>query len=176
MRVILNLAFVGLFIFPLCAFSSAKSVTDSILIGGEVYHHDNKLRNYSIKIYIGNQLFKTINSSKKYAFKTFVPVDEICTVELSADNYYDKRFIFDTHVPKEYRKEMPTFIFDMDLFSEAELEGVNTSALDLPVSIIQFSTHNLLFMPLRKYTKKMQKVYKKLKIEAKMQERMQMKS
>ncbi len=176
MRIILNIAFVGLLIFPWFAYSSTKSVQDSILIGGEVYHHDNKLRDYEIKIYIGNQLFKTVSSTKKYAFRAFVPVDEICTIELSAANYYDKRFIFDTHVPKEYRKEIPTFIFDMDLFSEVELEGVNTSALDLPVSIIQFRTHNLLFMPLRNYTRKMQKIYKKLKIEAKLQERMQMKN
>ncbi|NBG65177.1 hypothetical protein [Acidiluteibacter ferrifornacis] len=147
---------------------------DSIKIVGLIYNNRNKLRKYTINIYIRNRLFKTVESSARYNFETNVPINSYCTIEINAKGYYTKRFIFDTSIPENYTKQIPEFSFDMDVFAEKELDGVNTSALDLPVGIVKYNNKKEEFEHNKSYTKKMKKVYKDLLIESQMQDRMQL--
>jgi len=147
---------------------------DSIKVVGLIYNNRNKLRKYTINIYIRNGLFKTVKSSARYNFETNVPINSYCTIEINAEGYYAKRFIFDTSIPSDYSNSIPEFSFDMDVFAEKELDGVNTSALDLPVGIVKYNNKKEKFEHNKSYTKKMKKVYKDLLIESQMQDRMQL--
>jgi hypothetical protein len=147
---------------------------DSIKVVGLIYNNRNKLRKYTINIYIRNRLFKIVQSSARYNFETNVPINSYCTIEINAEGYYTKRFIFDTSIPADYSNNIPEFSFDMDVFAEKELDGVNTSALDLPVGIVKYNNKKEKFEHNKSYTKKMKKVYKDLLIESQMQDRMQL--
>ena len=147
---------------------------DSIKVIGIIYNNRTKIKNYTISIYQRNKLLKTITGSSRKNFQSNVPVNTYCTIEIIADGYYTKRFIFDTSIPNDYNKQIPEFKFDMDVFSEKELDGVNTSALDLPVGVVKYNNKKERFEHNKSYTKKMKKIYKDLLIESQMQERMQL--
>jgi hypothetical protein len=147
---------------------------DSIKIIGLIYNNRTKIKKYTINIYIRNKLFKSVPSTSRHNFQANVPLNTYCTVEISADGYYTKRFIFDSSVPADYTKRIPEFKFDMDIFSEDEITGVNTSALDMPVGVVTYNNRKDRFEHNKSYTKKMKKVYKDLLVESQLQERMQL--
>jgi len=147
---------------------------DSIKIFGLIYNNRTKVKEYTINIYIRNELFRSVSGNSRRNFKANVPINSFCTIEINSDRYYTKRFIFNSAIPDNYTNLIPEFKFDMDIFSEDELEGVNTSALDIPVGVVRYNNKKERFEHNKSYTKKMKKKYKELLIESQIQERMQL--
>ncbi len=147
---------------------------DSIKLVGLIYNNRTKIKKYTINIYIRNSLLRSVPSNSRNNFQANVPINSYCTIEITADGYYTKRFIFDTSIPKGYSNGIPEFKFDMDIFSEKELDEVNTSALDMPVGVVKYNNKKEEFEHNKSYTNKMKKVYKDLLIESELQKRMQL--
>lgn len=125
---------------------------DSIQLKGKVFHANEKVKNSRIVIYIGNEKYKTLDLKKTNKSKTNIPLNAVLTVEMMAPNFILKRFIIDTHMPNGKKKRLK-YKFDMDLFSEAELAGVNTSILDFPIGLVSYKNGE--FINDDKYTHQM---------------------
>tara|TARA_R110002096_G_scaffold72174_4_gene172198 strand:+ start:47328 stop:47852 length:525 start_codon:yes stop_codon:yes gene_type:complete len=149
---------------------SGASEKDSIVLTGLVFNNKDRVKNVVINIYNKNKLWKTVYVKSSNRFKTNLPLNETMTIEITAEKFYPKRFIFDTSVPNDL-KSVPNYDFDIDIFSEKELEGVNTSFLDFPVGIVTYDPKKKEFERDIKYTKKMKKAYLKLWEEAQTNDR-----
>lgn len=143
---------------------------DSILLEGSVFNKESKVENAIIRVYINNKLYKEIKVSRSNKFTTNLPFNQMLTIEVAAPSYHNKRFMMDTTVPEGMEKRM-RYTFDMDIFSEEELEGVNTSLLDFPVGLVYFDEKKMEFVHDKKYTKQMKREYFNLLEQAKLSER-----
>lgn len=162
----------SVFLFFNLSFTT-KSVAiekDSIVLTGMVFNNKDRVKNVVINIYNKNKLWKSIHVKSSNRFKTNLPLNEMMTIEITAEKFYPKRFIFDSSVPSDL-KTVPDYDFDIDIFSEKELEGVNTSFLDFPVGIVTYDPKRNEFERDIKYTKKMKKAYLKLWEEAQTNDR-----
>ncbi len=146
------------------------SKKDSILLTGLIFNNDERVKHVNVKIYNENSLIKTIAVRASNRFKTYIPPNSLLTIEITAPDFHEKRFIFDTHLP-EGLKKMPSYEFDIDVYSEKELEGVNPSFLDFPAGIVKYSEKKNKFLRDKNYTKRMKKEYFNLLKEAAMSER-----
>jgi hypothetical protein len=143
---------------------------DSILLQGTIYNNTDKVKDAVIEIYDKNTLIKKIEVQASGRFKTNLPINAFLTIEIDAPDFHEKRFIFDSHVPDNLSR-LPNYEFDMDVFTEEELEGVNTSLLDFPAGIVYYHERKGKFVHNKDYTKQMKKEYYRLLEEAKMSER-----
>ena len=144
---------------------SNVSRNDSIRLKGSVYNNTNRIKGVIVNIYKENDLIKKIKVRSNNRFITNVPKNCMLTVEISAEKYHTKRFIFDTNIP-EGAKNSDDYEFDIDIFKETELAGVNTSFLDFPVGLVSYDEKKEEFLRDKKYTKKMKKMYLKLWAES----------
>lgn len=92
------------------------------------------------------------------------------TVEISAEGFHTKRFMFDSNVPSDL-KAVPKYEFDIDIFKETEIDGVNPSLLDFPVGLVSYHKKKKAFIRNKHYTKRMKKAYLKLWAESQEVER-----
>ena len=155
------------------AFASSKTQpigNDSIELKGMVFNNQDRVRNVIIKVYSNNKLIKTERLASSNRVRTNLPINAELTIEISADGYHAKRFIFNTHVPHDIRR-IPNYQFDIDIFREEELAGVNTSILDFPVGIVEYDERKKEFIRNKKYTKRMKKAYLDLWEESQMSDR-----
>lgn len=150
--------------------TKASSKKDSILLKGSVYNNVDHVKHATIEIYDGNTLIKKIDVRSSNRFRTYLPANKYLTIEIDAPNFHEKRFAFDSHVPENLITS-PVYEFDMDIFKEEELEGVNVSILDFPVGLVYYDEKKKKFVHNKSYTKKMKKEYYKLLEEAKLSER-----
>lgn len=163
----------GLFIGLLLSSQSAEakgSKRDSILMVGKVFNNDERVKDLVINIYNENAFLRAIPIRSAHHFRFYLPKNMLLTIEITAPGFHTKRFIFDTNVPDEL-KQMPNYDFDMDIFSEAELAGVNTSLLDFPSGIVRYNEKKGIFEHDKAYTKRIKKQYFQLLEEAQMSER-----
>ncbi len=144
--------------------------TDSVYVRGSIYNNHDHVRDASINIYDRNELIKSVNVKTSNRFVANLPINKFLTIEIVAPDFHTKRFIFDTTLPTEV-KEAPEYDFDMDIFSEEELAGVNTSLLDFPIGLVSYNEKKGKFLRNKNYTKKMKKRYLELLDEAMMTER-----
>lgn len=159
-----------IFFTSLCSISAYANKKDSILLTGKVFNDEERVKGLIVKIYAENDLIKTEHVRSANLFKIYLPKDHYLTIEVSAPNFHTKRFFFDSHLPAD-KKKMPSYKFDMDIFSEAELENVNTSVLDFPAGLVKYHPKKKVFLRDKKYTKEMKKKYFRLLEEAKLSER-----
>ncbi len=143
---------------------------DSIQLTGMVYNNQDRVKGVVIKIYSNNLLIKTVKARSSNRFRTNIPINSELTIEISAPEHHAKRFIFDSHIPADL-KTVPKYQFDIDIFKEIELEGVNTSILDFPVGLVSYDTKKKEFIRNKKYTKRMKKAYLNLWEESQMSNR-----
>lgn len=165
-----RIAIFSLLLFSFSVTESFASQKDSIVITGMIFNNKNQVKNVLINIYIKNTLWKSVKSKSSNRIRTNLPLNEMLTIEITAENFFPKRFIFDTSIPADL-KVIPNYVFDIDIFSEEELKGVNTSFLDFPVGIVTYDPKKNEFERDVKYTKKMKKAYLKLWDEAQTNER-----
>ena len=133
----------------------SQNYPDSVLLTGSIYNNRS-----TVKI--------EVKSSNR--FKAYLPINSYITIEITAPEFHNKRFAFDSHVPADLKK-IPSYEFDMDIFSEEELKGVNTSLLDFPIGLVDYNERKKEFLRNKEYTKKMKKRYLDLLEEAVMVER-----
>ena len=143
---------------------------DSVFVTGSVFNNHDHVKKPVIYIYDRNELIKRIEVRSSNRFTVNLPINAILMIEIQAPEFHTKRFIFDTNLPKDV-EEAPSYEFDMDIFSEAELEGVNTSLMDFPIGIVSYNPKKKKFLRNKDYTKKMKKRYLDLLEEAMMTER-----
>lgn len=162
---------VFLLFFCLSVFSQrATQSKDSVMVTGSIYNNHDHIKNAVINVYDKNQLIKSIEVRSSNRFTANFPANAFLTIEITAPEFFNKRFIFDTHVP-ENLKELPKYEFDMDVFSQEELAGVNTSLLDFPIGLVSYNEKKGEFLRNKAYTKKMKKRYLELLDEAMMTDR-----
>ncbi|KAA3652923.1 MAG: hypothetical protein DWP98_00765 [Bacteroidetes bacterium] len=149
------------------AISSKK---DSILLVGKIFNNEERVKDVVINVFDHNLKIKTIKVKSSNFVRTYLPKNTILTIEITAPNFHDKRFMFDSHVPDKLTK-LPGYEFDMDIFSIEELSGVNTSLLDFPVGLVKYNSKKKIFIRDKDYTKRMKKLYFQLLEEAQMSER-----
>ncbi|MEQ8908319.1 MAG: hypothetical protein RIC95_03945 [Vicingaceae bacterium] len=159
-----------LFSFLFLCNASASNKKDSILLKGSVYNNTDHVKDATIEIYDGNTLIKKIDVRSSNRFRTYLPANKLLTIEIDAPDFHEKRFAFDSHLPEGLVKS-PVYEFDMDIFKEEELKGVNVSILDFPVGLVYYDEKKNKFIHNKSYTKKMKKEYYKLLDEAKLSER-----
>ena len=147
-----------------------SSAEDSIELKGMIFNNQDRVKNVVIKVYSNNKLIKTEHLGNSNRLRTNLPINAELTIEISAPGYHAKRFIFDTHLPNDIGRT-PSYQFDIDIFREEELAGVNTSILDFPVGIVEYDTKKKEFIRNKKYTKRMKKAYLDLWQEAQMSDR-----
>ena len=153
------------------AFSPSQPIgKDSIELKGMVFNNQDRVKNVIIKVYANNKLIKTEQLGSSNRVRTNLPINAELTIEISAPGFHTKRFIFNTHVPNDIGR-IPNYQFDIDIFKEEELAGVNTSILDFPVGIVEYDSRKEEFIRNKKYTKRMKKAYLDLWEEAQMSDR-----
>ena len=150
--------------------STLSSVRDSIELNGMVFNNKNRVQGVVINVYNNNTLLKKVKVKSTNRFKTYLPVNAMLTIEITAPGYHSKRFMIDTKLPRDLKK-MPKYEFDIDIFREEELRNVNTSILDFPVGLVEYDRKKKEFVRNKKYTKRMKKAYLKLWEESQMAER-----
>lgn len=163
----------GVFILICClSFSSfgLSSKRDSIQLTGKVFNNKEKVTGLIINVYRENELIKTEHIRSSHHFRLYIPKNSMLTIEITAPNFHTKTFFFDSTVPDGLRK-LPGYQFDMDIFSESELEGVNTSMLDFPAGLVKYNEKKKIFLRDKAYTKKIKKAYFKLLEEAELSNR-----
>lgn len=165
--------FTLLFSLLLITFES-KAYNDSLLVEGKVTAKKGELKEVVVKVYINNDLFKSEVLGRSSKFKLQLPLNEILTIEVSAPNYHSKRFMIDSHVPPKPKHKL-VYLFEMDLFSFEEMEGVNTFLLDFPIGLVKYDKRKG-FVHNEKYTKQMKEEYFRLLEEANQSERGGLKS
>jgi len=151
-----------LVLFTLSATAYA-STADSLLLTGSVFNDKHRISEIKINIYVDNNIYKTVIVERSNRFRTNLPLNKMVTVEITAPGFYNKRIMIDTEVP-ENRPRQLMYDFDMDLYAESEMEGVNTSILDFPVGLIQYQKGK--FARNKKYTNQMKSEYMRLLEEA----------
>lgn len=169
-RFLLLLCILSLFYMDTAKAVNPSLSKDSILLEGSVFNNESKVENAIIRVYINNKLYKEVEVSRTNKFSTNLPFNQMLTIEIAALGYHTKRFMMDTSVPKGMEKRM-RYTFDMDIFSEEEMEGVNTSLLDFPVGLVYFDEKKKNFVHDKKYTKQMKREYFNLLEQAKLSER-----
>lgn len=147
-----------------------QSKKDSILLIGKIYNNDERVTGVIINVYEHNTLLKAEHVRSAHHFRMYIPKDKKLMIEITAENFHTKRFIFDSHLP-EGLKRLPGYEFDMDIFSENELAAVNASLLDFPVGIVSYSEKKGVFVRDKAYTKKIKKEFFDLLEEAQMSDR-----
>lgn len=131
---------------------------DSLNLIGKVYNNNSRVRNVIINIYERNELFKTIHVKSTNRFTTNLPYNKKLTVEITAEDYHTKRFIIDSSI--DFEPKIPLkYEFDIDIFQEKELAGINPSFLDFPVGLVSYDKRKEEFLRDKKYTKQMKKTY-----------------
>lgn len=145
--------------------TALPSKKDSIELTGLIYNNKDHVKNVTINIYHHNKLWKTEKLGRTNRLKTYLPKNAVLTVEISAPDHHTKRFMFNTALPNTL-KVLPKYRFDIDLFKEEEISGVNSSILDFPVGLVEYDEKKKIFLRNKKYTKKMKKAYLKLWEEA----------
>lgn len=148
----------------------ARMVKDSVFVKGSIYNNHDYIKSAVINVYDRNELIKSFEVRSSNRFDMNLPKNAILTIEIKAPDFHTKRFIFDTTLP-EGLEETPGYEFDMDVFSENELAGVNTSLLDFPIGLVSYNEKKAKFLRNKEYTKKMKKRYLELLEEAMMTER-----
>ena len=149
---------------------AAGSTRDSINLTGMVYNNNDRVKGVVVNVYLNNKLYKKVEARSSNRFRTYLPKNAMVTIEITAPEFHAKRFLFNTNLPDKL-KVLPKYQFDIDLFKEAEITGVNTSILDFPVGLVQYDEKKGEFIRDKKYTKKMKKAYLELWEEAQMAER-----
>lgn len=144
--------------------------TDCVKIKGTIYNNKEKVSDLFINIYDRNVLIETVEVTSSNKFITRLPINSFLTIEITAPGFHTKRFIFDTTLPEDVKK-IPNFKFDMDIFSEEEMAGVNTSLLDFPIGMVDYHPSKKKFLRNVNYTRKMKKRYLDLLEEAQMTNR-----
>jgi hypothetical protein len=152
------------------AFNLQAGSSDSLKLIGKLFNNDQQVKNGIIKIYQKNKLIKTLELERKNYFTTNIPLNTVVMVDISAPDLHTKRFVMDTHVPENLTRT-PSYEFDMDIFSQKELEGVNTSMLDFPAGLVSYNPKKKAFERDKAYTNRMKKRYTELLEEAMMSER-----
>lgn len=148
----------------------SQNYPDSVLLTGSIYNNRSTVKKAKINIYDNNKKIKTIEVKSSNRFKAYIPINSYITIEITAPEFHNKRFAFDSHVPADLKK-IPSYEFDMDIFSEEELKGVNTSLLEFPIGLVDYNERKKEFLRNKEYTKKMKKRYLDLLEEAVMVER-----
>lgn len=148
----------------------ARPAKDSVFVKGSIYNNHDQIKNAVINVYNRNDMIKRLELRSSNRFDVNLPINALITIEITAPNFHTKRFIFDTNLPSDI-KEVPGYEFDMDVFSEEELSGVNTSLLDFPIGLVSYNQSKGKFLRNKDYTKKMKKRYLDLLEEAAMTER-----
>lgn len=143
---------------------------DSVFVQGSIFNNHDHVKDAVINVYDRNQLIKAVQVRSSNRFTMNLPINRFITIEITAPEFHTKRFIFDTNLPTDVQ-EAPSYEFDMDIFSEAELSGVNTSLLDFPIGLVSYNDKKGKFLRNKDYTKKMKKRYLDLLEEAMMTER-----
>jgi len=139
--------------------STFASKRDSILLTGLIFNNNDRITGVVVNIYYHNELWKVEHLKRNNRLNTYLPKNAMLTIEITAPNYHAKRFMFNTSLPKEL-KIMPRYQFDIDLFKEEELAGVeNNSILDFPVGLVEYDEKKKIFLRNKKYTKRMKKAY-----------------
>ncbi len=147
--------------------SALASKRDSIELTGLIYNNQDHVKDVVINIYHHNKLWKTEKLGRSNRLRTYLPKNSVLTIEICAPDHHTKRFMFNTTVPTNL-KVLPKYRFDIDLFTEEEISGVNSSILDFPVGLVEYDEKKKVFLRNKKYTKKMKKAYLKLWEEAQM--------
>ena len=159
--------FVSISLMCLNTFANKK---DSILLIGKIYNNEERIKGVIINIFNKNKKIKVVHVRASNHFKTYLPKNALLTIEITAPNFHEKRIFFDSSIPDNLKK-LPEYEFDLDIFSEKELAGVNTSFLDFPVGLVKYNPKKKAFLRDKNYTKKMKKRLYELLEEAELSER-----
>jgi len=138
------------------------------LLTGLIFNDQDRVQNVEVNIYFNNELWKVEKLSRNNRLSTYLPKNAMLTIEITAPLFHSKRFMFNSNVPASV-KVLPKYQFDIDLFKEEELAGVeDNSILDFPVGLVEFDEKKQVFIRNKKYTKRMKKAYLELWQEAQM--------
>ena len=149
----------------------AASKRDSILLTGLIFNNEDRIQNVEVNIYYHNELWRVVKLKRNNRLSVYLPKNAVLTIEITAPTFHAKRFMFDTTVPSSL-KILPRYQFDIDLFKEEELAGVeDNSILDFPVGLVEYDEKKGEFLRNKKYTKRMKKAYTELWHEAQMIQR-----
>lgn len=149
--------------------TTAKAIVkgDSLQLIGKVYNNKSVVRGLIVNVYVNNDKIKAEHVKNSNRFRLNVPYNAMLTIEITAPDFHAKRFIIDSNLPNGV-KQAPRYEFDIDIFRENEIEGVNSSILDFPVGLVDYDPKKKEFRRNKKYTKRMKKVYLNLWNEAEM--------
>lgn len=148
-------------------FATSLTKADSLQLLGKVYNNKSVVRGLIVNVYQDNEKIKTVHVKNSNRFRLNVPYNSMLTIEITAPEFHAKRFIIDSNVPKTIKHTLK-YEFDIDIFKEEEIVGVNTTVLDFPVGLVNFDEKKKIFRRDKKYTKRMKKVYLNLWNEAEM--------
>jgi hypothetical protein len=132
-----------------------------ITISGCVYDGYKLLKKLTVYIYRENDLIDSVQTGKSSSFKIDVPLEEHYTIEIRKRGYDSKFLVFDTHTEGQKVSEHK-FVFEVELYRDIDLVGVDTAVLDFPAGIVAYNEEHEQFLPVVKYGNSLAKDYDKL--------------
>lgn len=125
-----------------------------LIIKGKVLHSGYSFTPAMINLYDDNEKVRTIKTTKSGKFQINLMADKYYTIEIVAAGYITKRMAFDTRI-----KVMPlvarTFSFDLVLFENETIDGVDDYIMDFPMALVSYDYERRQFDYSRKYTASM---------------------
>lgn len=129
-----------------------KGVTTSF----NVTKTSSKLSEVAIHVFKYNKYITTFYSNKKGKFEFDIPKNSYITLAFEKENFVVKRIQFDTRV--DNNKEVSSKPFDLEVALLENVDGIDFSVLDFPITRIEYIREYDEYSYVEKYTNNMLKL------------------
>jgi hypothetical protein len=119
----------------------------------------SRLNKVKIHIYEYNKKIHTYNTDKKGKFEIKIPENSYTVIEFEKENFITKRFLFDTRTSS---KSFETKPFKLEVIMLKNIDGIDYSELDFPITRIEYNEKTQDFDFASKYTERMLKKQEKI--------------
>ena len=140
----------------LSAQSNSLSEESKIIIKGITstteHFEKSRLNKVKIHIYEYNKKLYTYSTNKKGKFEIIIPENSYTVLEFEKENFITKRFLFDTRTNSKTINIKP---FNLEVIMLQNIDGIDYSELDFPITRIEYNEKTQDFDFASKYTERM---------------------
>lgn len=129
---------------------SPAAAKRSLVVKGYVYHDYRPVQRATVRLYRGSEVIKTLDVEDSNMFKMKIPVDDYYVLEIERKGFYPKYVIFETQLEGQPLRDN-RFEFEVQLYRDKDLEGLETAVLDFPAGIVRYNSKTQKFAKVTKY-------------------------
>jgi hypothetical protein len=148
------------FSFLLISLNSIASKQETVKFKGKIVIADSDLSNVTVNLYKRNEIVNTFVTNASGGFEMKLDLGNNYTFEVIKEGYITKRLAVNATSNKIIKNRVANFDFFCELIPYKD--GVDTSELDFPITIIELNEKKGEFEYVASYTKSMAKEQEKV--------------